>query len=44
MKKYITRIGFNFINYLCILPLLCLLFFTDQDKEIHQLINLLKEY
>jgi len=43
MKKYIKRIGFIFINYLCIFPLLCLLFFTDQKQEIEELLTLLNQ-
>ena len=43
MKKYIKRIGIIIINSMWIFPLLCLLFFTDQDKEIQQLLTLLNE-
>jgi hypothetical protein len=43
MKKYIKRIGIIFINSLCIFPLLCLLFFTGQNKEIEELLTLLNQ-
>ena len=43
MKKHIKRMGIIIINYLCIFPLLCLLFFTDQGKEIQQLLKLLNQ-
>ena len=43
MKKHIKRIGIILINYMCIFPLICLLFFTDQNKEIQQLVTLLNE-
>ena len=43
MKKYFKNKRIKFINYMCLFPLLCLLFFTDQDKEIEQLLTLINK-
>ena len=43
MKKYFKNKSIKIINYICLFPLLCMLFFTDQDKEIDQLLILLNK-
>ena len=43
MKKFIRIINLIIIKYLPIIPLLILLFFTNQNKEIDALFLLLKE-
>ncbi|MET2985951.1 hypothetical protein [Aureibaculum conchae] len=42
MKKRITKLCINFVNYLIALPLLALLLFTNQNEEMTRLLTLLK--
>ena len=42
MKKIVTKISINFINYVIALPLLALLLFTNQNKELSKLLSVLK--
>jgi len=43
MKKYFKNMSIKLINYMCLFPLLCLLFFTDQDQEMRELLTLLNQ-
>lgn len=42
MKKRITKISISFINYLIAFPLLALLLFTNQNKELTKLLTVLR--
>ncbi|MBJ2174869.1 hypothetical protein JBL43_11520 [Aureibaculum sp. A20] len=42
MKKRVAKLSIRFINYMIALPLLALLLFTNQNKEMSKLLMVLK--
>lgn len=42
MKKVFSKISLLVISYVSIIPLMCFLFFTNQNKEMEKLVTVIR--